>query len=128
VNRDSVTSLRLSRAHWNAHARLAGSPPMPHAGREGEFCESAEIRYLWRLKKTKKLVDASVTQQVVTTSLVLVVVLSSLPRNKRTETSGQERCKNGRSKRTCGSVGEEEVTHRLRTGWTRGRSCRSGTS
>ena len=110
-------------------ARAAGGVAA-HAARwrEGEFCESAEIRYLWRLKKTKKLVDASVTQQVVTTSLVLVVVLSSLPRNKRTETSGQERCKNGRSKRTCGSVGEEEVTHRLRTGWTRGRSCRSGTS
>ena len=28
--RASVTSLRLSSAHWNAHARDSASPPMPH--------------------------------------------------------------------------------------------------
>lgn len=33
--RASVTSLRLSSAHWNAHARDSASPPMPHPERIG---------------------------------------------------------------------------------------------
>ena len=49
--RASVASLRLSSAHWNAHARDSASPPMPHPERRGRKEKNTNVSVLARKKK-----------------------------------------------------------------------------
>ena len=125
--RASVTSLRLSSAHWNAHARDSASPPMPHPERRE------------RKEKEKKNVSvfevcAKEEKRECSFRVSFRVPREPLSRDERTLSSRTSRGRSERAARRGGVGASADVqgcpapTHRSRTARLRGRSCPSGTS
>ena len=122
--RASVTSLRLSSAHLNAHARDSTSPPMPHPAAKKKARETMSAR------KTKNVSEKKTRNRRTRVSRRHFRV----PRRCFRETREREgRGFRGPSERAArrgrgGAPSSLLPPHRSRTARIRGRSCPSGTS